>query len=68
MHRAMKDYLQLIDTNTHGPRCDVTPLFANPTAFAQLIDDLCEPFTSTAIDYVAGIDALGFPSKSVVTG
>lgn len=56
----MKNYLQLIDTKTSGPRCDVTPLFAVPTAFAQLVGDLCAPYQSAAIDYVAGIDALGF--------
>lgn len=56
----MKKYLQLIDTNTSGARCDVTPLFANHVAFAQLIDDLAFPFKSTSIDFVAGIDALGF--------
>jgi len=56
----MKDYLRLIDTHTPGPRCDVTPLFADPGAFATLVTDLCSPFQSTAIDYVAGIDALGF--------
>ena len=56
----MKEYLQLIETNTSGPRCDVTPLFANPIAFAQLVTDLSLPFMSTSIDYVAGIDALGF--------
>ena len=56
----MKAYLQLIDTHTPGPRCDVTPLFADPAAFAQLVGDLTEPFASTLIDYVAGIDALGF--------
>ena len=38
----------------------MTPLFADPIAFAQLITDLSEPFTAAAIDYVAGIDALGF--------
>ncbi len=56
----MKAYLQLIDTHTAGPRCDVTPLFADPVAFAELVSDLTEPFASTPIDYVAGIDALGF--------
>jgi adenine phosphoribosyltransferase len=56
----MKDYLRLIDTNTTGSRCDVTPLFADPEAFAQLVTDLSHPFASTSIDYVAGIDALGF--------
>ena len=56
----MKDYLHLIDTDTLGPRCDVTPLFAHPAAFARLITDLVAPFHSASIDYVAGIDALGF--------
>jgi adenine phosphoribosyltransferase len=56
----MREYLRLIDTNTPGPRCDVTPLFADPGAFAQLVADLCEPFPATTLDYVAGIDALGF--------
>lgn len=53
-------YRHLIDTHTSGARCDVTPLFAHPAAFAALIDDLACPFTACAIDYVAGIDALGF--------
>jgi adenine phosphoribosyltransferase len=35
-------------------------LFADPTAFTHLIEDLSEPFMAVAIDYVAGIDALGF--------
>jgi len=56
----MKAYLRLIDTQTSGPRCDVTPLFADPAAFAQLIADLTAPFAATPLDYVAGIDALGF--------
>lgn len=62
----MYDYLDLIDTNTGGPRCDVTPLFANPTAFAQLIHDLSAPFDESQIDYVAGIDALGFVLASAI--
>lgn len=56
----MKDYLKLIDTETLGPRCDVTPLFAHPTAFAALIADLTRPFEGIEFDFVAGIDALGF--------
>jgi hypothetical protein len=28
----MKEYLRLINTDTAGPRCDVTPLFARPIA------------------------------------
>lgn len=55
----MKPYFHLIDTETPG-RCDVTPLFAQPAAFAQLIADLAQPFSATPLDYVAGIDALGF--------
>jgi len=57
---CMKDYLRLIDTQTSGPRCDVTPLFADPAAFARLVDDLAAPFAAMPLDYVAGIDALGF--------
>jgi len=56
----MQNYLQLINTNTQGPRCDVTPLFADYTAFAQLIQDLSLPLKGLDFDYVAGIDALGF--------
>ncbi len=56
----MKSYLQLIDTETEGNRNDVTPLFADPGAFAQLVADLVYPFEDVEIDFVAGIDALGF--------
>jgi adenine phosphoribosyltransferase len=56
----MKDYLQLIDGSTQGNRCDVTPLFAHPAAFAQLVADLCQMFSAVSLDYVAAIDALGF--------
>ncbi|MBN2085094.1 MAG: hypothetical protein JW748_07690 [Anaerolineales bacterium] len=56
----MQEYLRLIDTNTAGNRCDVTPLFSDPEAFSQLIDDLSAPFISKEIDCIAGIDALGF--------
>jgi adenine phosphoribosyltransferase len=55
----VKNYLELIDTNT-VPRCDVTPLFADPDAFVVLVADLCAPFSPAEIDMVAGIDALGF--------
>jgi len=56
----MKDYLRLIDTHTRGPRCEVTPLFADAAAFAALVSDLVAPFDAVKIDLVAGIDALGF--------
>lgn len=53
-------YLDLIDTHTPGPRYDVTPLFADPTAFQALVADLARPFDAAGLDVVAGIDALGF--------
>jgi adenine phosphoribosyltransferase len=56
----MKDYLRLIDTETGGPRNDVTPLFADHEAFANLVEDLLEGFAGIPFDLVAGIDALGF--------
>ena len=56
----MKDYLRLIHIDTGGPRCDVTPLFADHEAFAALVEDLVQPFINGNIDLVAGIDALGF--------
>lgn len=55
----MKTYFELVDTNTTG-RCDVTPLFANHCAFQSIILALTEPFSTQSIDFVAGIDALGF--------
>lgn len=57
---AMQDYLNLINTKTTGIRYDVTPLFADYSAFANLVNDLLVPFQDSDIDYVAGIDALGF--------
>jgi adenine phosphoribosyltransferase len=56
----MHNYLRLIDTNTAGPRYDVTPLFSDYEAFTALVEDIARPFADAACDYVAGIDALGF--------
>lgn len=56
----MKEYLHLIDTDTLGPRCDVTPLFSDPESFLVLVADLAHPFDNLTFDYVVGIDALGF--------
>lgn len=56
----MKDYLKLIDVHTSGPRYDVTPLFADHEAFSALIEDVCRQFEAGDIDFIAGIDALGF--------
>lgn len=56
----MTDYLRLIDTNTAGSRCDVTPLFGDGAAFAALLADLERGLAGVHFDVVAGIDALGF--------
>lgn len=53
-------YLHLIDTNTPGPRDDVTPLFANHKAFSALVNDLLGHFDDVTFDCIVGIDALGF--------
>jgi len=56
----MKDYLLLLDENTNGQRCDVTPIFSDPSAFGNMVEDLAELVGDLDIDLVAGIDALGF--------
>jgi len=56
----MVDYLHLIDSNTTGRRYDVSPLFADNEAFSAILADLGMPFQDIKIDYIAGIDALGF--------
>ncbi|MDQ3440662.1 MAG: adenine phosphoribosyltransferase [Planctomycetota bacterium] len=56
----MSRYLDLIDRNTAGNRCDVTPLFADPVAFAELLDELVRRIGDTPFDVVVGVDALGF--------
>lgn len=56
----MRHYLNIVDTNTGGRRNDVTPLFADAEAFAQVVTDLAAPFEIGSFDLVAGIDALGF--------
>ncbi|MCA9840273.1 MAG: hypothetical protein KC422_25405 [Trueperaceae bacterium] len=53
-------YLRLIDRYTQGPRDDVTPLFADYRAFAMLVNDIASQFDDVTIEYVVGIDALGF--------
>ncbi|MHC4157774.1 MAG: adenine phosphoribosyltransferase [Planctomycetota bacterium] len=39
---------------------DITPLLADPEAFAKAVDDLCAGFTEANIDYVAAVEARGF--------
>ena len=53
------DYLAQIDTSGRG-RYDVTPLFADPCTFADLVADLLALARPLNFEIVAGIDALGF--------
>jgi len=39
---------------------DVTTLFADPHGFRACVDELCWPFLTEAIDFVAGVEARGF--------
>lgn len=55
-----RPYLALIDHETNGARCDVTPLFADYVAFSALVDDLAALVEPLTFEVVAGIDALGF--------
>jgi len=56
----LKEYLSKIDTKTTGNRYDITTLFACYDEFNELINDLIKGFKDKNINYVAGIDALGF--------
>ena len=39
---------------------DITPLLADPVAFAEVVDRLAEPFVGRGITKVVGIEARGF--------
>jgi len=39
---------------------DITPLLADPTAFAAAVEALCAGFTDAGIQYVAAVEARGF--------
>ncbi|MDD5064701.1 MAG: adenine phosphoribosyltransferase [Phycisphaerae bacterium] len=45
---------------------DITPLLADPKAFAAAIDALCAAFIDADIDYVAAVEARGFIFGSAV--
>ncbi|MFA5251888.1 MAG: adenine phosphoribosyltransferase [Phycisphaerae bacterium] len=45
---------------------DITPLLADPKAFAAAIDALCDGFANADIDYVAAVEARGFIFGSAV--
>lgn len=52
-------YDKFVNKKTRG-RCDVTPIFANPEIFRNLISDLLRPFSGEKLNVIAGIEALGF--------
>ena len=55
------DYLPLIDrSRTIYKRADVSPIFAQPAAFAKLVEDLAKPYLGERVQQVAGLDAMGF--------
>jgi len=68
------DYLSLIDrSKLHYKRSDVTPIFAEPAAFAALVEDMIAPWIQEGagkrsergggkgnVQCVVGTDALGF--------
>ncbi len=39
---------------------DITPLLADSSAFAAVVDDLATPYASEQIDIVAGVEARGY--------
>ena len=58
-------YEKYINKKTKG-RYDVTPLFANPKIFSNLITDLIKPFKAMKFNKIIGIDALGFVLGSAI--
>lgn len=53
----MRDHLSLIDRNTDGRRCDVTPVFAEPEAFGALLDDLSGLLAGTEFTTIVAVGA-----------
>ena len=45
---------------------DITPLLADPEAFAAAVDTLSAGFTGTGVEYVAAVEARGFIFGSAV--
>jgi adenine phosphoribosyltransferase len=39
---------------------DITPLLASPGAFLQAVDEMADPFTTSNVDIVVGIESRGF--------
>jgi adenine phosphoribosyltransferase len=49
-----------INFETGGNRCDITPVFADPSSFSDLLNRMSQGLEGHSFDLVAGIDALGF--------
>ena len=47
---------------------DITPVLADPAAFATLVEALAEPFRDAGVTKVAGIEARGFTLATPVAG
>jgi adenine phosphoribosyltransferase len=45
---------------------DISPLLANPKAFAYVVDNIANKYNSTSVDKIVGLDARGFIFGSVV--
>jgi len=39
---------------------DISPLLANPKAFAYVVDNIASKYSSGSIDKIVGLDARGF--------
>jgi len=52
--------LDRIDRDARGQRDDVSPPFADGTAFTALVDDLGRRCDRLGYDVIAGLNALGF--------
>ena len=56
-------YLRHMAPNVKDPKMawlDPSSAYVNARAFHAMLDALCEPFASTTVDVVAGIDAAGY--------
>lgn len=47
---------------------DITPLLADPGAFAHAVDRMVEPYANADIDLVAGIESRGFIFGTAIAG
>ena len=55
-----------INFDAPGGRCDITPVFADPAAFEDLLGRYEKSMAGQAFDLIAGLDALGFVLASAM--